>query len=141
MKKAVTISLLLLAALIGVTLAAYYIATVPQTATIPIPIPLTVTMEITIDSLPYTSGTPIDWGNDLLINTEYERPITIKNTGTATFTITYTPLSIPAGWTQTLELDSTTLAPQTTATGILTITTASTPGDFSWGLEITATEV
>jgi len=138
MKKAVTIGFLLIAALIGVALAIYATTTISQHATIPIP--ATVTMDITINGVPYTSGTPIEWGNDLQINTEYTKAITIKNTGTATFTITYTQPSIPAGWTQTLELDSTTLAPQATTGGILTVTTASTPGDFSWNLEITATE-
>ena len=78
MKKAVTIGLLLISALIGATLAAYYLS-IPNTGNIIAPANITAT------------PSSLDWG-DIVLDSEAYRLVTLTNNGGTPTTIT--PASI-----------------------------------------------
>lgn len=76
--------------------------------------------EIKINSVPFVSGSPVDWGI-VTSGTTATKTISIKNTGDVPFTVSYSTASLPSGCTVGLSLNGHTLQPNAEETGELSL--------------------
>lgn len=97
---------------------------------------------LTLDGGAYADGDPINWGT-VEASTLYSKPLTVENTGTASFTVTLATTDLPTGWQMSLYTngeDNVVDAGETVSWDVNLVTaTALTGDDYAWTSTITAT--
>ena len=128
------IILILAAVLIVAVIAVAMNAGMPSTATIENP------LTITIDAVPVSNTTIIDWGN-LTWGTTYNKTITVKNISNQNLTLTLKS-NEPNGTLHTWTSNNTRLDSNGTVTNTLQLSVVDAPpGNYNWTISILYTVI